>query len=110
MTKKHIVTLAILNLIESYDTVTKSVSWHIMDEVAKILNIKGFGRNKIYKFLSKNNFIMENNRPYQQYSDNGYFKCIISTYEDYNGNTRESVETVVSAKGIDVILKYYKNL
>lgn len=93
---------------EFYDTVTKSVTWHDMDEVAKLINIKGFGRNKIYEFLRFNSIIMKNNRPYQSYSENGYFKCITNTYEDNNGLIRETIKTAVSSKGIDFILKLYK--
>ena len=93
--------------VEFYDTVTKSVTWHDMDEVAKLINIKGFGRNKIYQFLRDNSVIMKNNRPYQAYSENGYFKCVTHTYEDQSGEIRESIKTVVSAKGVDFVLKLY---
>ncbi|WP_440614934.1 phage antirepressor KilAC domain-containing protein [Bacillus subtilis] len=41
--------------------------------LAKELNIKGFGRNKLFAFLKDKKILMTNNLPYQTYMNRGYF-------------------------------------
>ena len=56
----------------------EEVSYSIGD-VAKVLNIDGIGRNKMFKFLKSEKILMRNNEPYQAFRK--YFK-----YEFINKN------------------------
>ncbi|MCR4367920.1 MULTISPECIES: Rha family transcriptional regulator [Bacillus amyloliquefaciens group] len=42
--------------------------------LAKELNIKGFGRNKLFTFLKDQKILMANNLPYQKYMGRGLFE------------------------------------
>ncbi|MGG0156839.1 phage antirepressor KilAC domain-containing protein [Bacillus velezensis] len=42
--------------------------------LAKVLNIKGFGRNKLFTFLKDQKILMANNLPYQKYMNRGLFE------------------------------------
>lgn len=89
--------------IEFYDAVTDSPDAISMAEVAKVLNIDGFGRNKMFAFLRERGVLMENNQPYQAYVDRGYFRCIEQKYTVPDGETRISIKTVVYQRGVDFI-------
>lgn len=93
--------------VEFYDDVTQSDTTIDMSEVAKILSIKGYGRNNIYKKLKEENILMDNNQPYQKYVDNGYFK-LVETKFTINDIVNVSLKTVVSQKGLDYIRKLLK--
>lgn len=45
-------------------------------ELAKMLNIKGFGRNKLMQYMRENNILNDYNAPYQQWVSNGCAKQI----------------------------------
>jgi len=84
------------NLIEQND------NWFDFKEVAKLINIKGFGRNKILELLRMHQIFDSNNQPYQKNCTNGYFKITLKYVE--------SLDTFVSVplsskKGIDFIVK-----
>jgi len=49
-------------------------------DFAKQLNIKGFGRNSLFKFLKDQGIIDARNIPYQRYMDAGYFGLIKQRY------------------------------
>ena len=87
-----------------YDTVTQSETWLDFAEVSKIINKKGFGRNKLMKFLRQNDILRFNNTPYQTYVDRGYFK-IVESYFVKNNEVCIGIKTVISQKGVDYILK-----
>lgn len=91
--------------VEFYDDVTGSNDTIDMVEVAKILNIKGLGRNKIFELLRNKKILQNNNQPYQKYVDAGYFRIIESRYVLANGETKISLKTVVFQKGLDFIRK-----
>ena len=76
-----------------------------MSEVAKILNFKNFGRNKIFELLRNKRVLRQNNEPYQRYVERGHFKLIEMTYEKPNGKTGIKMKTVVSQKGVNYIKK-----
>lgn len=61
---------------EFYDAVAGSDTLIDMNQVSKTLNIKGLGRNKLFEFLRSQKILMNDNQPYQQYVDKGYFKLI----------------------------------
>ena len=66
--------------VDFYDTVTNSDNWMDMSEVAKLLNYKKLGRNKIFDILKENKILRKNRQPYQEYVDRGYFKLIEQVY------------------------------
>ena len=57
-----------------YNTFIDNSSWSDMREVSAKLNIKGFGRNKIFQLLRDKGILDKSNIPYRKYIDNGYFK------------------------------------
>lgn len=91
--------------LETWDRVSNSDNWFEMGAVAKLLNIKNFGRNRIFDFLRGNGILRENNEPYQQFVDMGYFKLIEQDVILPNGDTLINRKTVISQKGVDYIRK-----
>jgi len=75
-----------------------------MSEVAKVLNYKGFGRNKLFELLKDMEILRQNKQPYQKYVDAGYFKCIEQKV-DLEFKTIINIKTVVTQKGLDYIRK-----
>ena len=94
---------------EFYDTVTSSKDTINMSDVAAVLNIKKLGQNNLYKFLRDKKILNRNNRPYRQYIEAGYFKCIENTFtSNTNQVVHVTLKTVVYQKGIDFIRKQIK--
>nr|DAV67666.1 MAG TPA: KilAC domain protein [Caudoviricetes sp.] len=92
-----------------YDAVTGSESLVDMNQVAKTLNVKGLGRNNLFKFLREQNVLMENNQPYQQYMDAGYFKLIEVKWTDPKSEMiNVSTKTMIFQRGVDFIDKLVK--
>ena len=90
---------------EFYDIVANSTDTFTMNEVAKNVNIKGLGRNKMFAFLRYHKILMLNNDPYQKYVDAGYFRSIQSTWIDKSNGRHIYFKTVVFQKGIEFIAK-----
>lgn len=90
---------------EFYDAVTGSADTVEIGEVAKLLAIKGIGRNILFNILRNKGILMSNNQPYQKYIDSGYFRTIESSYTTTDGTTHINIKTVVYQKGIDYIRK-----
>ena len=91
-----------------YDTAMSSDDWLSMDEVAKIINFEGWGRNDLFKFLREGKILKTNighNQPYQGYVKRKYFKLIEELWEDKKGRTHIYSKTVVSQKGVEWIRK-----
>ena len=78
-----------------------------MSEVAKIINIKGYGRNNIFQLLRDKKVLDKKNQPYQQYVDRGYFRIIESEYEVHS-DIHIGKTTVVFQKGLEYIIKLIK--
>ena len=74
-----------------------------MANLAKSLNIKDVGRNKLFEILRDNKVLRSNNEPYQTYVDRDYFEVI-------NGvkNGFKYAQTVVTGKGMEWINKKVK--
>ncbi len=66
--------------------------------LAKALNIKGLGQNKLFIFLRDKKLLMKDNQPYQTYVNRGYFKVIARTTPVGNKPV-----TLVTPKGADYI-------
>lgn len=94
--------------VEFYDDVTGSNNTIDMGEVAKVLNIKNIGRNKLFEILRNKNILQQNNQPYQKFIDIGYFRVIESKYSLPNGDVKINLKTVVFQKGLDFIRKTLK--
>lgn len=90
---------------EFYDIVADSTDTFTINEVAKNVNIKGLGRNKMFAFLRYHKILMLNNDPYQRYVDAGYFRSIQSTWIDKSNGRHIYFKTVVFQKGIEFIAK-----
>lgn len=89
---------------EFFDTVAESKTAISMNEVAKVLNIKGYGRNNLFEFLRENKILNRWNVPYQRYVDNGWFRVIEQHYQK-NGEPVVTTKTLVYQKGVDGIRK-----
>lgn len=87
-----------------FDTVADSKTAISMNEVAKVLNIKGYGRNNLFEFLRENKVLDKWNVPYQRYVDNGWFRVIEQHYQK-NGEPIVTTKTLVYQKGVDGIRK-----
>jgi anti-repressor protein len=75
-----------------------------MSAVAKILNFKDMGRNKLFGYLRERNILRENNEPYQKHVDSCCFKVITQTVK-VNDYTIINNKTMVTQKGLDFISK-----
>lgn len=93
--------------VEFFDAVADSKDAVPMLEVAKVLGIKGLGRNNLFEFLRQQKVLMQNNIPYQRYQDMGYFRVI---EQKYTKNYEECInfKTLVYQKGVDFIRKLVK--
>ena len=91
--------------LETWDRISNTDGWTEMAAVAKEVNFKNFGRNKIFEFLRDSNILRYNNEPYQTYVDRGYFKLIEQEVTLPYGEIMINKKPVVSQKGIDFILK-----
>lgn len=89
--------------VEFFDTVTESKDTVDIGTVAKILNVKGVGRNKLFEILRDKKVLMSNNQPYQKYIDNGWFRQIESKFNLPNGDIKINIKTVVFQKGVNGI-------
>ena len=87
-----------------FDAVADSKTAISMNEVAKVLNIKGYGRNKLFEFLRYKSLLERWNVPYEKYFDNGWFRVIEQHYQK-NGEPIVTTKTLVYQKGVDGIRK-----
>lgn len=86
-----------------YDAVASSEKLTEMSAVAKVLNFKGVGRNKLFEYLRKKEILRYNNEPYQEYQKRGYFKVIEQDVRrDYD---IINYKTMTTQKGMDFIRK-----
>ena len=87
-----------------FDCVADSKSAFSMNEVAKVLDYKGVGRNKLFEFLREQGILDRYNVPYQRYVDNGWFRVIEQKYMK-DGEPIVTTKTLVYQKGVDAIRK-----
>lgn len=59
-----------------FDAVADSKTAISMNDVSKVLAIKGYGRNNLFEFLRNEGILDRNNVPYQRYVDCGWFRVI----------------------------------
>ena len=89
---------------EFFDAVTDSKDAISMADVAKVLDF-GKGRNTLFKILRQEKVLRENNTPYQEFIDRGYFRVVEQKYDKGYGETGINIKTLVFQKGIDYIRK-----
>lgn len=95
-------------MVDFYTAVTGSEDTIGIGEVAKILNVKGIGRNTLFEILRNKGVLQSNNIPYQRYVDRGYFRVIESKYTLPNGDVKVSLRTVVYQTGLNFIRNLLK--
>jgi anti-repressor protein len=89
---------------EFFDAVSDSKTAIEMSQAAKVLNY-GKGRNKLFAILREEKILRDNNEPYQEYVDRGYFRVVEQKYTKPDGTTCISIKTLVYQKGLDYIQK-----
>ena len=93
---------------EFFDAVADSRTAISMNEVSKVLGIKGYGRNNLFEFLRNNGILDRWNVPYQRYIDCGWFRVIEQIYTR-QGEPCVTTKTLVYQKGVDAIRKKILN-
>ena len=88
---------------EFYDRVADTNATFSLAETAKMLEIPGFGRNNLIKFLREKGILMADNVAKQRYVDRGYFRIVQTDYNAPDGTPRVKAVTRVYEKGVDYI-------
>lgn len=91
--------------VDFYDRVTESSDCIDIGQCAKVLNVHGIGRNKLFEILRQKKILNERNQPYQKYVDCGYFRIIETSFNLSDGTQKINLKTVVFQKGLDFIRK-----
>jgi anti-repressor protein len=89
---------------EMYDVALSADNAQTMSIVAKTL---GYGRNKLFAFLREQGVLRQNNEPYQEFIDRGYFR-IRQVPISRSVGVQNKPQTLVTAKGMDYIAKLLK--
>ena len=82
---------------------SNETEFYKMNEVAKIINIKGFGKNNIFRLLRNKGILDKNNNPHEKFESLGYFKPIINQVNPHKNCTFHSVSCMASNSGIEFI-------
>lgn len=82
---------------EFHDAVASSEDAQPVGYAAKVL---GTGQNRLFARLRGEGILMDDNRPYQQYLNPGYFRVIEQTWTDSAGNVHLTTKTLVTGKGL----------
>lgn len=88
-----------------FDAVAESKTAISIGDVAKVLGVRGMGRNNLFELLRQKHILMNNNMPYQRFVDAGYFRIVEQKWNKPDGETRVSIKTLVYQKGVDYIRK-----
>lgn len=89
---------------EMWETAMGSERLEEMAAVAKILNFKDVGRNRLFEYLRDRNVLRSNNEPYQKYVDSCFFKVIEQT-KKVDDWTFLNNKTMVTQRGLEYIKK-----
>lgn len=92
---------------EYYDAVTKASTEYLMRDVAKQLNFKNMGQNKLFKYLRKKSILNRDNMPYQSpHVDVGRFSYKQNKWVNKQTGELNTTKTpVVTNIGMDYIRK-----
>jgi len=86
-----------------YDRVADISASFSLGETAKMLEIPGFGRNNLIRFLRDEGVLMADNVAKQRYIERGYFHIVQRDYYAPDGTPRVKAVTRVYEKGVDYI-------
>lgn len=68
--------------------------------VAEVAKLLGTGEVRFFRWLRSQGFLMENNKPYQEYLERGYFKVTEGTYRQAGSEEpRAYTKTLITGKG-----------
>ena len=95
--------------VQFYDQVRESEHTLSMNDAAKLLGIKGLGRNKLFEQLRSRGVLDESNVPYQRFLNSGDFEVIEKPY-DYNGMVGITKVTRVTQKGLQWMSKEFSRV
>lgn len=93
------------------ETVTNSTDCIAVGDLAKIVadqKIK-IGRNKLFQWLRDNEYLMNDNKPYQKYVDQGLFRMIEQSFKTAYGD-KVGFKTLVTGKGQVVIVEKLREI
>jgi len=92
-----------------YDRVADTSASFSLGETAKMLEIPGFGRNNLIRFLRDEGVLMADNVAKQRYIDRGYFHIVQRDYYAPDGTPRVKAVTRVYEKGVELIERLLRN-
>jgi anti-repressor protein len=101
--ESHIET-SLMPKVDMYDRTMGMDKLTDMKIVAKTLNFKGFGRNRLFEYLREKSVLDRWNKPYQRYVESGYFKIVKEPFK-INGCDEIYFKTVATQRGLDYIGK-----
>lgn len=85
--------------VEFAETVERSDGTLSIGEFAKLLPKEWkIGRNKLFKWLRDNKYLMKDNVPYQRYVNEGLFE-VIETLNEYDSQDYINLLTLITGKG-----------
>ena len=85
--------------VEFAETVERSDGTLAIGEFAKLLPKEWkIGRNKLFKWLRDNKYLMKDNVPYQRYVNEGLFE-VIETVNEYDSQDYINLLTLITGKG-----------
>ena len=85
--------------VEFAETVGRSEGTLSIGEFAKLLPKEWeIGRNKLFKWLRDNKYLMKDNLPYQRYVNEGLFE-VIETVNEYDSQDYINLITLITGKG-----------
>jgi len=90
--------------VDFYDRIIDSKTAINIQEVAGVLNVKGYGRNNLFKFLRESGILNFKNIPYRQFIEAGYFE-VKETTRTIRGQDVVILVTLASQKGVNFIRK-----
>lgn len=83
-----------------YDTAMSAGNDFTMERVSKTI---GYGRNKLFQFLRDIKILRNNNLPYQEYIDRGYFNVRQYSITHLTQGIENKTQTLVTARGMAYI-------
>lgn len=96
-------------LAEKYNIFMDAEGLTNIETFSQNLSIKGLGRNNMYKYFREKGYLKRDNKPYQYYIDNGWFKLRPSGHHMERGEIVQDYKTFLTTKGvnktIDVLIK-----
>lgn len=82
--------------VEFAEAVRSTVDAISISDMAKLL---GTGQNRLFRQLRADHILLEDNKPYQEYLDRGYFRLIEMPWRDADQQVHVSFKTLVTGKG-----------